>query len=367
VSCLQVVKDHKILYLQILSPRLDNDDGDILADFPHNDLFGHDLNVPLENQTVFPPAGIYGEQYNQPIGFAPVNEPFPDFAQLDRPAQSWDFGGLSFSDRVFKPSNEYIIPHHPQPMQQRVIATPKLLDLRCADIKPAAGPNVWQEATDLIVKVQQGYNIQELSSGDPMAGIEALRQSLMASFRVGNQRGLSSQDIQRLLVRGAAGDPVMSGGKFVEHLTAQHLQTALHRYGMPRNEHYKLGIVRFAQETFQFEVSLLPNLPPQDDQIIIWVFQELCDYDVSTGQSNFSRWSAVAPSNITSTTKNYAQALTLPTPTPKEVHVPVNTDLLHVGRRSTASSHTGTQSASSSSSAPMRRCGKVWPTRASFK
>lgn len=354
----------------MLSPRLDNVDSDLLSGFDHNDLvFGENPHIPLESQSVFPPpsAGPFGGLYNQPGGFATVQDTMSELAPSNLPAQSWGFGGLSFSDRMFIPTDNLIMQNNVQPVQTRVITTPNHLDLRSADIKSAPRQDHWKEILELSTKIGRGHNILEPTTDATTSGIEALRLGLMATFRVKNQRPLSDHDVQLLLFRGRNEDPVLSNGQLSYCLTAQQLQTALYRYGVPRNEHYKLGIVCYAEERFQFEVSFPPNATDRDDQIIVWVFEEPLNCGPSIGRHKSSRWSAIAPRNMISTPKNYAQALTSPTPPPETVVAPVDTSLLFVERPGTSSSHTESQSGSSSSSAPVKCCKKVWPTKASYK
>jgi hypothetical protein len=250
-------------------------------------------------------------------------------------------------------------------MQPHIAGTPKVLDLRYARLHTAPGQDLTQEKSNLIVKVLEGCNIQPISADNATDGVETLRQCLSAC-QVPGQRGLSAQEIQRLLVKGLPGDPATAKGHIVERLTPEHLQTALNRYGLQKGTSYKLGIVRSTQSTLDFELSMLPNPPSMVGQvIIIWVYQELVNLNPSTGFYDYSRWAAITPSTMPA--KNYAQVLQSPTPKAKEVQKPVDPQFLHVGRPSTVSSQTGTLSGSSSSSVPNKCCGKVWTSKVSYK
>lgn len=315
---------------------------------------------------MFGVAGNYGNQPNQITGYNGGNEPFP-ILQNNPIIRPWDFGGLSFSDRVYQPNHTAVAPLPPQSNHQQLPNAPILLDLRYTVIRPADGQDIWQEASDLFVKVQEGYNIQKSSSDGPADGLEALAQGLTASFKEPGQRPLTSQEIQRLVSRGGTSDPKTSRGQIVERLTAEQLQIALNRYGVPRNVSFKLGIVRYVQQARHFEVSMPPNPPPQLGQTVIWVYEEPIGHDTITGQHKYSRWSPIAPSNITDImAMNYAQALTSPLPKPAEPEIPVDNNFLHPGRRSTGSSQTDAHTTSTASSSNSRCCGKFWPFKTAF-
>jgi hypothetical protein len=344
---------------QFLSPRLDNDDSDI-PDFPHTTFCG------LEGQTVFPPLGNQGPELNQGFYFGNIDD-HSALQSLDTSVESWSFRGQAFGDRFYRPHDDPLTSNSFLPMQQPTIATPKVLDLKHGWLESALGQDLEQETADLIVKIEDGYNIQAISENSAIGGIEALRQGIAASGQTPGERSeLSAQEIQRLLVRGMLGDPATSKGHIAVPLTAEHLQTALNRYGQQKNASYKLGVVRSTQSTLNFELSMLPNPPFRPGQIIIWVYQELV-YNASTGYYD-SRWAAITPNNIPAQNSSYAQVLQSPTPKIGEAQKPVDPQLLHDGRRSTmSSSNTESLSLSTASSTQVKCCGKVWLTKATLK
>lgn len=243
------------------------------------------------------------------------------------------------------------------------------MDLQFARLHAAPGQDIEQEKSDLILKVQKGFNIQPVSADNATDGVEALRQCLSA-YQAPGQRSLSSQEIQNLLVKGQPGDPETSEGHITQRLTPAHLQTALYRYSLQTGTNFRLGLVRATHSTLDFEVSMHSHTPANQarrNQVIIWVYQELVNFDPFMKLYDYCRWAAITPGTITP--KNYAQALKSPRLKPREVQKPVDHQLLHPGRWSTVSSQTGTPSASasSSSSEPQHCCGKMWTSKLSFK
>lgn len=358
------------LYKQALSPFLRNDDSDLPDEFPQANFFGLDPHIPLAEQSVFPRPTNHVEQYPQPAALADSFKSILGSTQWEPASQTWEFGGGTISDRLFQSSLDPPMPAAvAQPTQSPNTGTPRVLDLQFARLHAAAGQDIEQEKSDLILKVQNGSNIQPLLADTATDGMEALRQCLSARQTQG-QRGLSSHEVQNLLVRGQLGDPETAEGYIIQRMTPGHLQTALNRYSLQTGINFRLGLVRATHSTLDFEVSMhsdsQTNLA-RGSQVIIWMYQELVNFDPSTNLYDYCRWTAITPG--TTAPKNYAQVLQLPKPKAKEVQKPVDHQLLHPDRRSAFSSHTGTTpgSASSSSTEPQRCCGKMWTSKLSFK
>ncbi|KAE9974544.1 hypothetical protein BLS_005282 [Venturia inaequalis] len=361
----------------VLSPFLGNDDSDLTTEFPQVNFFGLDPHVPLAEQSVFPRATNHAEQYTQPAVLTGSLASILGSTPCEPASQTWEFGGGTISDRLFQSSVDPItLVPVAQPTRSPNAGMPRVLDLQFAHLHTAPGQDIEQEKSDLILKVQNGSNIQPMVADDATNGVEALRQCLLACQTQG-QRGLSSHEIQNLLVRGQVGDsetvegnPKTKEGCITERLTPDHLQTALNRYSLQTGISFRLGLVRATHYTLDFEVSMHSDPPTnlsRGNQVIIWMYQELVNFNPFTKFYDHCLWAAITPS--TTAPKNYAQALKSPEPKANEVQKPVDHQLLHPGRRSTISSQTGTpsSSASSSSSEPKHCCGKMWTSKNSYK
>ncbi|TLD36446.1 hypothetical protein E2P81_ATG03335 [Venturia nashicola] len=352
-----------------MSPPLGNDDIDLLSDLGHGSLFENDPIIPFTDQSKFSLPSSQRSQDSLTLAFGNTHNPAA-LQSFGTSIEGWSFRGQAFGDRFYQTSIETNpLPGLFQPAEEPTMTTPKVLDLGYSYIESAVGQHLEQEKSDLIIKIANGYNIQTISEQSVAGGIEALRQGLAASGQSrGERSGLSAQEIQRLLVRGKPGDPSTSKGHIIEPLTDQHLQMALTRYGQQRNMYYRLGVVRSTRSSLHFQLSMLPNSPPKESQIIIWVYQEPIDYDMSTGQYNYSRWAAITSSNVPGKTASYAQVLQSATPKIRELEKPVNPQLLHDGRRRSVSApQSELLPATTASAIATKCCGKVWPTKTALK
>ncbi|QDS69779.1 hypothetical protein FKW77_010320 [Venturia effusa] len=350
----------------IHSPHLQIDDYEengehdiVFSQFAANTNYGHNVDLPPEDISMFPVIEGDDNQYNHNhISFGEDNDGLShhDFSNL--PSQVLDFGESTVADRLFQPNNGPSIPHPPSQLPRPQDPTPpRLLDLRHAQFHTAGAQDAEGIIGDLTLRTQvHGYMIQEIAQAQPLDGLEALKQGLNAIRMASGQRGLSVQEVQTLADQGRPGDPRTENGYIVDRLTPEHLQSALDRYGRRNNGNYKLGIVRPGSTTLNFEVLVLPgasrqNVPQAD--VIVWVYYEPPTYDQFNCVVQPGRWAAIAPSNTTSPIKTFTQAIQSPAPVPAipETRPQLDVSLLHVGLLRGSSSPSGTPSGSSSSSA----------------